>query len=764
MKQVLLFISTCALSLHAAASAFVDPWTKPTTPHFFKFSYYSDFEAPLIDVYNDTGTNICLLLNKKATSANFISRLKYLEKDYSENKKQEQKDNPPTLPEVESYLEKNLPSEGGKGWKSSLKSVLKESQNSDIWWNTQPSVCGDHKKGISDFFVFIQAMELSEKEKATYLAARMELSEICESTTYVDPNAPPGSSETRASVDKYTHRLNDMIQKSKLRERISDYLIALAESYSGMESTLPAARAKALTKTNIEFLRDSFSYYVTRVLTTTKEDNEYSASDTTAPILKVTLPDLENRFLEKSREELWQQYIRDFPKGRFINSARGLLRRHGDYVVNFEKYLQELPPPVSQEQCDRIATEIHNKVAMSLYSSDSQTEKLQKDLLESPFLLTILTFQKSRRSYGAATYDVSEIAMLSPKFSHAELPEIKNPLHFAGEPSKERQYLASRMGFSKEFIKHLDSSKNIAKRPELRDMMKALVFYQSADYDLLHKIDVKAHKDNPVIYLSILRYKAWAFEAQGKFAEALSLWKEIKEGTELFASEYVSADVPILENYVLAQKWDFAWNDYAKQPLVLAMFLSRFASEENIFKGLEQKNLDKVLQKKIVTEFFNRSLVSERWSTLLKIKSLFPETKEFLPEKIWKHVENLAQHKDDAKSLVAIASHLLTNGEFIRNYENRFGTFPPKSFVFEPQDASAMFLKVLNLTEKGGKSEAEAEALSHLCTCMGRKYERDYVCKLDGQKFNLKDRQAWFRTLHNKYKGSTWAKKTPTLY
>lgn len=294
--------------------------------------------------------------------------------------------------------------------------------------------------------------------------------------------------------------------------------------------------------------------------------------------------------------------------------------------------------------------------------------------------------------------------------------------------------------------------------------MKALVFYQNENYEKILKLPISDYKENKAIYLSLLRFKAWAYEAQGKFPEALDLWKEIKNGVLLPKIEMISADVPILENYILAKKWDFAWNDFEAQPKVLAIFLSRYATDEFILKGLEDKNLNEKIREATVSEFLNRSLVTQHWHSLLQLKVVVPEASKKLPPKIWTAIEKLAKQQEDPTSLLIVAQHLLTQGKFIEDYSENFGTFTKASFIFKPENAGDIYLKVLGLTEKLKKSNMEAEALSHLSKCLGREYERDYYCRIDPKKYNDKTRKAWFKKLHKKYSRSTWAKKTPYFY
>ncbi len=72
------------------------------------------------------------------------------------------------------------------------------------------------------------------------------------------------------------------------------------------------------------------------------------------------------------------------------------------------------------------------------------------------------------------------------------------------------------------------------------------------------------------------------------------------------------------------------------------------------------------------------------------------------------------------------------------------------------------FLKVIQSADEKKKSDLEAEALHYLVAkCFHGHYDR-YNCQW-GKEFKNKSLE-WFRRLHKKYKGTTWADQTPYYY
>ncbi|MGZ9410276.1 MAG: hypothetical protein ACXW3J_06585, partial [Methylocystis sp.] len=246
--------------------------------------------------------------------------------------------------------------------------------------------CVSAQSGEDAFIQAVQAEKaLSEAERAALIRSRKELTTACQGK---DAAAPSPSKAYVAGADA-----------SAAAREFAAYLAGAGSFYGGaFDAALTAFRS--LAKAQNVWVRESARYMIARTLLNKASVGAFAELDG-APEPKVS-----DRESLKAAESELKSYLADYPHGRYVASARGLLRRvywlAGDRSQAATEYAWQLrharDPDVNLRSSD-LAAEIDSKLGLD--SKDVH----DANLLAIDYLTMMRPTDASQKKFSAADLD-----------------------------------------------------------------------------------------------------------------------------------------------------------------------------------------------------------------------------------------------------------------------------------------------------------------------------------------------------------------------
>jgi tetratricopeptide (TPR) repeat protein len=398
----------------------------------------------------------------------------------------------------------------------------------------------------------------------------------------------------------------------------------------------------------------------------------------------------------------YQQYVTNYPKGMYVNSAKNIRRR----------------------------------IAYLSGQQEALDQALKQAMLE--------TFPIAPQTSGVSNYAI--------------INEFEN--HFRGEidissdsPMLVAYKLLEEENPNAKTVTTLEArEKDFSTYPGLFRYLHALALYKSAQYQqLIDKIPEKPiSKDALSLSTQILR--ARALQRIGKFDEAIDALRKMHAVSPEDAVELEIA-------YLKLDSGDALWLYKKESPLKSEKVLrsiAQFALTDSELEGaVSDEQIADEKRKFLMDELAKRYILTERFRSA---SDLFNKdySGSFLPLK--SSVDVLVLSPNDPKALADIGEFLYQNyteSELYglglpdlsppprckpcSNFDERTANYKPPMAFFQSA--------VKNSIKSGKKSEGEAKALSYIA-----RYGRGNSSKTA------------FVRLHKLYKNSYWAKKTPYHY
>ena len=415
--------------------------------------------------------------------------------------------------------------------------------------------------------------------------------------------------------------------------------------------------------------------------------------------------------------ELFEQYLKDYPDGRYVQSVKGL-RRKFNYMLGQQGKLNE---------------------ALS---------KILNEALESS--------RDSQRVWEA----FNEFSMY---YEGGVDFNSDSPLIIA-------YFIQSKPGQEGWLEKLERQQKRFESYPELFLYLKALLLYRGKKYhELINSIpDVQPQDPDDILLFTTEVLRAKALVALERYEDALKVLSKLKS----MQDDHV--DLQILKAHVALKSSKEKIVAALQSGLVLESFLEGGCSEADLEALATSDTLSPVASKLVKKELLRRYFVTGHLEKAAS-HELF-QNQEF--NDIRPYILTLINNPNDTKSLLEIGKWLMKGP--IHPSE------APEELMQECPDCIQMvnfepplyyFLKILD--QKPPKSMVEAETLHYLIDTCFRGASPAQSCqwmpwwetKLVDENYRKRVETLhktavphWFRTLHSKYKGSSWAKSTPYYY
>ncbi len=435
--------------------------------------------------------------------------------------------------------------------------------------------------------------------------------------------------------------------------------------------------------------------------------------------------------------KLFQEYLKEYPKGLYSNSAKNIQRKIFLLLEDQKQLNESLRDAVNRQ-----------------LAAIEKGEKFENN--------------------------PSQVFEIMSEFKHyfkGEInPAVDSPLIIAFD-------VLGRTTSSKSLLSVLErEEKRFAPYPGLYQFLRAWVLYKLGLFQEVLEVAPNSSSSSPkdMLAMSLGVLRARSLRALNKNDEALKILKDMELHMDEDLRQHVQLEMVCLQ-FERGHKFDLFLTATPLNPELFNDVVTFGFSDEELNQLLENSRIKGDLRSKLTQTLMERYLVMGR---LKDARTLYEKADQqhlgrFMPLK--PYVINLISSPQDKKGLVEFGKllfelalypleearvsdtliglkehcqscHCNKNATMFQTRVNFKDSTPPFEY----------FLKVIQSADEKKKSDLEAEALHYLVAkCFHGHYDR-YNCQW-GKEFKNKSLE-WFRRLHKKYKGTTWADQTPYYY
>jgi len=312
--------------------------------------------------------------------------------------------------------------------------------------------------------------------------------------------------------------------------------------------------------------------------------------------------------------------------------------------------------------------------------------------------------------------------------------------------------------------------------PGLFSFLRALTLYKLNEYQTLLSQTPKMPLSNTPLSISLefLRYRA-EFNLNKNEEALASLIKIHTIMPDDSSIERHLALMKIKENQAL---WLFSNKDFIHDKEKLALFAQYGLTDTDLLRGLTMQDISKTNHRILAEELAQRYLLNRDYAKLISLLEQYPEITAY--NSIRPDILALIKDINNAFALLQIGTFIYHHYVFAGAPDMQDPYYGPDARLNElfttEETLKKIFLertrnyvppvwyykKALQLIQAFSiSSSIEARALSYLAKCP--RYLEDRQRCTWGEKIDYNPK-FYFDLLHNKYKDSEWAKKTPYWY
>lgn len=429
-------------------------------------------------------------------------------------------------------------------------------------------------------------------------------------------------------------------------------------------------------------------------------------------------------------EQHFLNYIKEYPDGKYTDSAKNFLRRV--YLFSGQ-----------QEKLDEKFAGVHDQLLAGDYEDAKAAKKLIVEL--------------GRHYTAAERIDYSKPLLVAARLLRIDQQTLLKPLpgpitHLQNESKLIKT--ADLDAAQTQFIPY----------PELFDFVKLYLWYLQKDYKSIESYVYQPRISN-IASQGALAIIAEAYETGGKYSKAAEIWSDLNR---LEYSPF--AQSRILVNLVKADKAlaFLSKNTGNINPQVLNTCLNKILTDDQLLEIITDTRYKAQIRNEAGAAFLRRLVLQERYSEFLRIYRLLPD--KGIYAQIETAVRLLDSNPKDTGGLMNIGYFLFYNQihdvskdywspaflKQIRDYQDSRTTAVLKS----PYD---YFYEVIRAHDDGRKSDSEAKSLYYIIRCFKSHWKTGDCC-WQNKKPDTYAPQEWFTRLHEKYPDSRWAKDTRYYY
>lgn len=512
------------------------------------------------------------------------------------------------------------------------------------------------------------------------------------------------------------------------------------ENYEKSMDTFKVLQNNLKNDQDPNWLRESVAYMIPRInlILSQKLWSGYGGD-----IGKIIKP------LVEEADKGFNQYIKLYPKGLYVDSAQNIQRRIL-YLSGQDKKLRT-----------SIVEQLSN-----VLDKNVKTDKDKKQII----LLTteLYTYLQKQREYEGDNVVFKDLEI--------DMPSEISPLVIA-------YFLFDRQAFDFSEMENLlkNNSKKFSQYKGLYRFLRALILYKSKQYQkILDEINFEPIEDGAVTATSTEVLRARAFAALKHNDNAIVSWKSVYDARKDDQAALEIVGLYLQENNLKQLMYA---DSIMKKPKILEDLAHYGFTDDELEQILTSGKISEDVEGIVVQELCRRYLLSKQFSKMLELYNFKKYSGIYYAVKA--SVVTLAKNPHDAKSLLAIAEFiyhygLAPNSRSDKGKNNfKYGSYdyyPMENTIIQRAALASKFSERIkkytppinyflevssSFKNSNAKSELEAEALHYLVRCFSC-YECMNDCEWDSKHENLS--KAWFRRLHKKYPQSQFAENTPYYY
>lgn len=529
-------------------------------------------------------------------------------------------------------------------------------------------------------------------------------------------------------IDDSNARLNSKLKEPKLYEK---YLEGAKQfnslAYENALKIFTELRDSQKSLKEYSWVKEASTYMIARCKLIMAQTNWDGYSNPNKTIYQKNL---------QEAEDFYKLYLKEYPQGLYADSALNIRRK-------------------------------------ILYLADNQTEldaelKIAISKIFSTFIKRSSTdIIGEFKQYFRGNIDISKDSPVLITYALINSKEIK------------AEDISSLEAREKDFLAY----------PNLFSYLRAFSLYRLGKYqDLLNKTpEQPLTKDLISLSTQLLRFRALL--QLGKTNEALAAIEKIHK---ISPEDSVELEMAYLKINNRDGLWLYKKNSPLKSEKVLRGFAKFGLTDVELENGIKNKEIEGDKRKFLIDELALRHLLSKRFKELSSLLENEQGTGIFTSLKSAMAI--LAKKPNDAQALVDTGEFIYKNyinpNKILFNFQNptfRSSDGFAELFYYISDDLLnkcklcisskdnlkkytppiALFNSVIETAKKSGKkSEAEAKALHYTTLCM--KKHPQYRCiwgeNLDKNPQQYLSSKEAFTRLHEVYKDSSWAAKTPYFY
>lgn len=593
----------------------------------------------------------------------------------------------------------------GIGDHASKAGAQSTQEPSNSYAEGEGSRCSTARQGVEAFSRAVNAAALPAGEASILITARTSLVADCNTTTRMTDWNPPAGIH------------------SEVGRQFLVYAAGANAFYSGDYSSA-VKNFKSLENSGNSWLKETSRYMVGRTLLNSAQAGAFGQFG------DLQLKDVRKDDLARA-EEAFGGYLRDFPRGIYAASARGLLRRvywlEGDQARLADAY----------DKAFAEAEKGNVSVEGLIQESDSKLlGTLQVDRIQSPQFLLIVDMMRMRSGNEDFGGDTREPEALTLKELEAQKGRfVRNPAFY--------NYLLA------VFHVYVDKKPEeaLALLPELPDRRLNNFDFSQQSVRALAMDAAEKFDEERKLLLKMLPVSKLPLQSEQIQLELANLEQHTGQVERVFAADSVIRDRAIRTILV----------EYSATPAMLRKRIKDATEDPEVMNAAMYTLLYKELTGGYYKEFqTDLGLMPAHLSAILAPFSAAGQGSgaEYRCPSLRETAAILEHNKNDAKSLNCV-------GEFVRTKDVHYGQgeAPPEtdlgggSSPFPVTNYSRMdgYLEVI--ADRQADRDARAYALFRAIRCYAPSGSND----CGKQEIPLSTRKGWFQMLHQEYPSSAWA-------
>ena len=599
-----------------------------------------------------------------------------------------------------------------------LRHLLTESRGSN-WLLDAPeriaSACQTNTtESVQQFANALQASAASQPSRDALMALRQKMAVGC--------------SQIEVSEAEINHQCDQIVQQDAKASVYCEYIQIAYQLYSAQPDKaldhIKSLRAKIDNTESDKWLRETLDYLLGRVrliAAQTEWDGYYIDPDDN----KI------NQDLVRQASTALQEYIKSYSSGRYLESARGLLRRADWMLGKQTEALNALEDAIlsALEHGDDEA------LVSRIYESDIIGIQAKKDRLA-----------VDRPLLGAISY----LTAIRGSIPNIIFPKQELERVFTGAPY-----------------------------PGLKQYLLATYYYNHGEpAEVARLLGELPDKTPTLVRASLQALNASAQETSGKWRDVRSTWRELINAptnakelrAELIRNYVCAGDLKDLLEHDLSIITE-EHNDESTYASRVAPMLSQFADEELLSLVANDLKFPALLIQSATETQLQKYLLQRQFDKFLSVYNQ-SDASHAKFEAVLTAVRTLSNDAGDPKALINYTYFLHSTGLAQLNVEDPFLTKCKQSQA-RWRVANLMpfrgYEQAYAEAQKRNDTDQQAKALHFMITCFGST-NSGYAClesedgKTRDEIASSKTRKQWFQTLHSKFNNSEWAKKTPYSY